>query len=139
MAGIGFELKKLFKDSGFFSNLRAYAYSALVSLGPFIMCTVVIVIIMQFLEFMDFPFKDRELFISSVVYAFVFSQIIASGFKMLITRFIADMLYSEKFEFIMPSLYGVLSIAVPLSGIAGMLFFWNSPLQIEIKLTAYLL
>ena len=46
MAGIGFELKKLFKDSGFFSNLRAYAYSALVSLGPFILCTIVIVAIM---------------------------------------------------------------------------------------------
>ena len=139
MAGIGFELKKLFKDSGFFSNLKAYAYSALVSLGPFIMCTIVLVAIMQFLQYMNFSFKDQELFIASVVYAFIFSQIIASGFKMIITRFIADMLYSEKFEFIMPSLYGVLSIAVPLSGIAGILFFWNSPLQTEIKLTAYLL
>jgi polysaccharide biosynthesis protein PelG len=139
MAGIGFELKKLFKNSGFFNNLRAYAYSALVSLGPFIMCTVVIVIIMQLLEFMDFSFKDRELFISSVVYAFIFSQIFASGFKMIITRFIADMLYSEKFEFIMPSLYGVLSLAVPLSGIIGILFFWNSPLQFEIKFVTYLL
>src|SRR5665647_23634 len=109
MAGIGFELKKLFKDSGFFSNLRAYAYSALVSLGPFILCTIVIVTIMVFLEYMDFSFKDRELFLASVVYAFVFSQIIASGFKMMITRFIADMLYNEKFEFIIPSLYGALS------------------------------
>ncbi|MBE3094134.1 MAG: hypothetical protein IMZ52_03815, partial [Actinobacteria bacterium] len=93
MAGIGFELKKLFKDSGFFSNLRAYAYSALVSLGPFILCTIVIVAIMQFMGYMDVSFKDRELFIASVVYAFIFSQIIASGFKMIITRFIADMLY----------------------------------------------
>jgi len=139
MAGIGFELKKLFKDSGFFSNLRAYAYSALVSLGPFILCTIVIVAIMQFLGYMDVSFKDKELFIASVVYAFIFSQIIASGFKMMITRFIADMLYGEKFEYIMPSLYGVLSIAVPLSGIIGILFFWNSPLQFEIKLVSYLL
>jgi polysaccharide biosynthesis protein PelG len=139
MAGIGFELKKLFKDSGFFSNLRAYAYSALVSLGPFILCTIIIVAIMQFLGYMNVSFKDRELFIASVVYSFIFSQIIASGFKMMVTRFIADMLYGEKFEYIMPSLYGVLSIAVPLSGIIGILFFWNSPLQFEIKLVSYLL
>ena len=139
MAGIGFELKKLFKDSGFFSNLRAYAYTALVSLGPFILCTIIIVAIMQFLGYMDVSFKDRELFIASVVYSFIFSQIIASGFKMMVTRFIADMLYSEKFEYIMPSLYGVLSTAVPLSGIIGILFFWNSPIQFEIKLVSYLL
>ncbi len=139
MAGIGFELKKLFKGSGFFSNLRAYAYSALVSLGPFILCTIVIVAIMQFLGYMDISFKDRELFIASVVYAFIFSQIIVSGFKMIITRFIADMLYSEKFEYIMPSLYGVLCTVIPISGITGILFFWNSPLQFEIKLVSYLL
>lgn len=139
MAGIGFELKKLFKGSGFFSNLRAYAYSALVSLGPFILCTLIIVTILQFLEYMDISFRDKELFIASVVYAFIFSQIIASGFKMMITRFIADMLYSEKFEYIIPSLYGVLSIALPVSGIIGIIFFWNSPLRFEIKLVSYLL
>jgi polysaccharide biosynthesis protein PelG len=139
MAGIGFELKKLFKDSGFFSNLRAYAYSALVSLGPFILATLIIVTILQFMEYMDISFRDRELFIASVVYAFIFSQIIASGFKMMITRFIADMLYSEKFEYIIPSLYGVLITAVPISGIIGIIFFWNSPLQFEIKLVSYLL
>ncbi len=66
MAGIGFELKKLFKDSGFFSNLRAYAYSALVSLGPFILCTIVIVAIMRFMGYMDISFKDRELFIAQL-------------------------------------------------------------------------
>jgi polysaccharide biosynthesis protein PelG len=139
MAGIGFELKKLFKEAGFFSSLRAYAYSALVLLGPFVLCTVVIVAIMQLLGYIDVSFKDRELFIASVVYAFIFSQIMVSGFKMMISRFISDMLYSEKFEFIMPSLYGVLSIAVPLSGIIGILFFWNSPIQFEIKLVSYLL
>ncbi len=139
MAGIGFELKKLFKESGFFSSIRAYAYSAIVSLGPFILCTIVIVAIVQFMGYMNVSFKDKELFIASVVYAFIFSQIIASIFKMMITRFIADMLYSEKFEYIMPSLYGVLSIAIPLSGIIGILFLWNSPLQFELKLISYLL
>lgn len=139
MAGIGFELKKLFKPRGFFSSIRAYAYSALVSLGPFILCTLVIVALMQFLDYMDFPFKDRELFIATVVYAFIFSQILASGFKMMITRFIADMLYSERFEYIMPSLYGVLTIAIPICGALGFAFLYNSPLSFEIKLISYLL
>jgi len=139
MAGIGFELKKLFKGEGLFSKIRAYSYSALVSLGPFILCTLIIAGVMVFMNFMDVPFKDRELFIATVVYAFIFAQIFASGFKMLITRFIADMLYKEKYELVLPSLYGVLSIAVLISGIAAILFYWNSPLPFILKSASYLL
>ena len=139
MAGIGFELKKIFKEEGFFSKVRAYAYSALVSIGPFILCTMIIAGIIVFMNFMDVTFKNRELFIATVVYAFIFAQIFASGFKMLITRFIADMLYKEKYELVLPSLYGVISIAVLLSGIAAIIFYWNSPLPLPIKFVSYLL
>jgi polysaccharide biosynthesis protein PelG len=139
MAGIGFELKKLFKDRGFFSNIKAYAYSALVSLGPFILCTVVIVAILLFLNLMNVPFKEKELFIATVVYAFIFAQLIASGFKMIITRYISDMLYDEKFEYILPSLYGLLSIVIIIAGVIGIVFYFRSPLPIELKLVSYLL
>ena len=139
MAGIGFELKKLFKGSGFFSRIRAFAYSALVSLGPFILCTIIIAAILTFMGIMDIQYKDRELFIATIVYCFIFSQIIASGFKMIITRFIADALYEEKFNLILPSLYGLLSTVVLFSGIAGILFFWKSPLPFNLKLASYLL
>ncbi len=139
MAGIGFELKKLFKDKGFFSNIKAYAYSALVSLGPFILCTIVIVAVLLFLNLMNVPFKEKELFIATVVYAFIFAQIIASGFKMIITRYISDMLYDEKFEYILPSLYGLLSIVIIIAGVIGIVFYFRSPLPIELKLVSYLL
>lgn len=139
MAGIGFELKKLFKEKGFFGNIKAYAYSAVVSLGPFILCTLAVVTMQILLSYIDAPFKDKELFIATVVYTFIFSQIIVSGFKMIITRFISDMVYEEKFEYIMPSLYGVLSIVVLLGGITGIIFYWRSPLSPEIKIVSYLL
>ena len=139
MAGIGFELKKLFKGKGVLSSIKAYAYSALVAVGPFILCVIVIVSILLFMNFMNVTFKERELFIATVVYAFIFSQIITSGFKMIVTRFISDMLYSKKFEYILPSLYGVLSIVLVISGAAAIIFFWNSPISIEIKITSYLL
>ena len=139
MAGIGFELKKLFKGKGVLSSIKAYAYSALVAVGPFILCVIVIVSILLFMNFINVTFKEKELFIATVVYAFIFSQIIVSGFKMIVTRFISDMLYSKKFEYILPSLYGVLSIVLVISGAAAIIFFWNSPISIEIKITSYLL
>ena len=139
MAGIGFELKKLFKDRGLFSNIRAYAYSALISLGPFILCTIIIAAILIFSSYMNVAYKDRELFIATIVYAFIFSQIIASGFKMVITRFIADMLYKQKYDYILPSLYGILTIVIIFAGSAGILFYLKSPLPFAIKLISYLL
>ncbi|MCL5071769.1 MAG: exopolysaccharide Pel transporter PelG [Actinobacteria bacterium] len=139
MAGIGFELKKLFKETGFFSRIRAFTYSALVSLGPFVLCTIIIASILLFMNYMNISYKERELFIATIVYCFIFSQIIASGFKMVITRYIADTLYKEKFDMILPSLYGVLTVVIIFAGAAGILFFWSSPLPMILKLVSYLL
>jgi len=139
MAGIGFELKKLFKGKGFFSNIKAYLYSALVSLGPFILATIMIVSIQLLLVYMDKPLKEKELFIAIVIYSFIFAQIITSGFTMIITRFVSDMLYSKRLGYILPSLYGVITLVVPITAVPAILFLWNSPVLLEIKLTSYLL
>ena len=139
MAGIGFELKKLFKGKGFLSAIKAYLYSALVSLGPFILCTVIVVFIQVLLVVMDRPILEKELFIASVIYAFIFAQIITSGFTMLITRFISDMLYSKKFEDILPSLYGIISLVCVIGSVPAIMFLWRSPLPIEVKLVSYIL
>ncbi len=139
MAGIGFELKKLFKPTGFLSKVRAIAYSALVSLGPFILCTATIVILIIFLNIMKIPYKERELFIATIVYVFIFSQIISSGFKMIITRYIADTLYEENYKDILPSLSGLLSIVVFISSVCAIAFYWYSPLPFYIKFTSYVL
>jgi len=139
MAGIGFELKKLFRGKGFLSNIKAYLYSALVSLGPFILATIMIVSIQLLLFYMDRPLKEKELFIATVIYSFIFAQIITSGFTMLITRFISDMLYTKKLDHILPSLYGIITLVVPIAAIPAILFLWNSPILLETKFTSYLL
>ena len=37
MAGIGFELKKLFKKSGLAATARAYGYAGIICAGPMIL------------------------------------------------------------------------------------------------------
>ncbi len=139
MAGIGFELKKLFENKGLFGSIKAYVYSVMVSLGPFILATIMIVSIQLLLVFMDRPLKEKELFIATVIYAFIFAQILTSGFTMIITRFVSDMLYSRKLYRILPSLYGIIMIAVPISAILPVVFLWDSPLPFSVKLASYLL
>lgn len=37
MAGIGFELKKLFRRKGLFASLRAYGYAGIICTGPMLL------------------------------------------------------------------------------------------------------
>ncbi|MBC7332879.1 MAG: exopolysaccharide Pel transporter PelG [Actinobacteria bacterium] len=139
MAGVGFELKKLFRTKGFLGAARAYVYSTIVTVGPFAFCTILIVTLLILLNYLKVPFKEKELFVATIVYAFIFSQIVSSGFRMIITRFIADTLYRRQFDDILPSLYGLLSIVVTVGGVIGVLFMYSSPLPFEVKLLSYLL
>lgn len=139
MAGIGFELKKLFNKKGLFNNFKAYLYSTIVTIGPFILCAAMITSMQIILKYLDINFLERELFLATVVYAFIFSQIITSGFSMIITRYIADKLYNEEFEDILPSLYGIISICLVLGGIIGIAFLYNSSINWQLALVSYLL
>ena len=46
MAGIGFELKKLFKKSGLAATARAYGYAGIICAGPMILGIVLLLGIM---------------------------------------------------------------------------------------------
>ncbi|MDR3588267.1 MAG: exopolysaccharide Pel transporter PelG [Negativicutes bacterium] len=139
MAGIGFELKKLFLDKSTIGYLRAYSYTAIVTTGPFVLMTSMVLIIQLMLYIFDTPYYDNQLFIASVVYPFIFSQVFSSSFAMLITRYIADKLYSRQFEDVLPSLFGVLALALAVAAVPAVLFFWNKPLSIEMKLATFVL
>lgn len=139
LAGIGFELKKLFNHKGFFSNIKAYAYSTIVSVGPFILCTTMIISIQLILYLMKVSVIERELFLATIVYTFIFSQIITSGFSMVITRFISDKLYSKEFEDILPSFYGITIICLIIGSIPALIFYIKSPLPFTVKFLSYTL
>lgn len=139
MAGIGFELKKLFKHKSLLFSIRAYLFSGLVSAGPLLLCTTMITILQFILTKTKIAFDQRELFLAATVYAFIFSQIITSGFSMIITRFVSDKIYTNDSEDIPASLYGVISVCLIIGGIIGGVFYYKSNLQISFKLSAYIL
>jgi uncharacterized membrane protein len=139
LAGIGFELKKLFGSKGFLGNVKAYAYAGLISIGPQLICVGMIITLQLILAKIDTPFADKELFIAGVVYAFIFSQIITSGFLMSVTRYISDMLYQERNEMVLASFYGLTALCLMIGGVAGFLFYYKSSIDIIFKLTSYIL
>lgn len=138
MAGIGFQLKKMFNERGFLANVRAYSYSAIVTVGPLALCILLMTFVQQLLLAVDTPYAERELFLAASEYALIFSQIITGGFNLIVSRYVADQIYLEKYENILSSMYGVMSICVLLGGVSAFVFFLFSPLDLTFKFVTYI-
>lgn len=139
MAGIGFELKKLFKDKSAFGYAKTYAYTAVVTVGPFLLAVLLLLVLQLLLKEGEVPYAFRMVYQCSIVYALVFSQILSSGFSMIITRFVADQLYAGQEEYILPSLHCMVVVALACGAPVAILFLWSSPLDFLLKALTYVL
>ncbi len=139
MAGIGFELKRLFKDKGLIAKAKAGFYSVFVTIGPVIISVMVITGLYLLLEVIGMHKKDIDLVQATILYSFMFSVIFTSGYGMMLSRYLSDRLYMEIREDILPSLYGSLAVIILICGLSGFAFYFRSPLPLLYKTFAYLL
>ena len=106
MAGIGFELKKLFNSRGLFASFRAYGYAGVVCTGPMLLGIVLLLGVMYLCDKTGGSRHSRELLVCMITYTLLFSLTVTSFLSMVVTRFIADMLYEEKYDMVLPSFWG---------------------------------
>lgn len=139
MAGIGFQLKKLFYKRGLANTLKAYFYSTFVSIGPVIISVIAINFMQFFLKELGVDRLDMELLQATIMYSFMFAVVLSSGYCMFISRYLSDVLYDGKDEDILPALLASLASVVVICGIAGIIFYSRSPLPIFYKVLAYCL
>ncbi|AZN39576.1 exopolysaccharide Pel transporter PelG [Paenibacillus albus] len=138
MAGIGFELRKLFREQGLINNVKAYAFSALTTIGPMVLSIILIIALQRMMDYNHATFLDWELYIATVQYCFIFSIIITSGISLLLTRFIADMIFQKKYNYLLSSYYGALIILLPVGALVAYLFLQTVSANADYKLAAYL-
>ncbi len=139
MAGIGFELKKLYKDRGLMANARAYLYSIFVTVGPVVISVTAITFMQFMLKYIGVERYERDILQATIMYSFIFSVIISSGYCMMLSRYLSDRLYLGEKEDILPSLYGSLAIILMVAGLAACIFYYMSPLDTAYRFSAYLL
>jgi uncharacterized membrane protein len=139
MAGVGFELRRLFGNKGFFTNLRAYFVSTVITVGPTVLCILLMTSGERLLRYYGESYINRELFLGTLTYAFDFSLIITGGYSMLTSRYIADCLFEKKFNNIMPSLFGICVVSLGTAFLTGILFFQRSPIALHVKILSYTL
>ena len=133
MAGIGFELKKLFKKSGLAATARAYGYAGIICAGPMILGIVLLLGIMFLCNQTGGTRFERELLICMVTYSLLASLTVTSFLSMVVTRFLADMLYEEKLEAILPSFWGSTGIMLIAGGILYGIFLIFSGVGLDRK------
>jgi len=138
MAGIGFQLRKLFDKQGLFNMVKAYSYSSVISVGPMLACMAMLLVIQIMLFRYQVPFAERELFLVSTVYSFIFSFIVTNIMSIFITRTVSDMLYLKQYGQILPSLYGSLKLNMIIASVPGLLFVLFSKLELVMKINLFL-
>lgn len=122
MAGIGFELKKMFSKKGLLSMLKAYGYAGVVCVGPMILGVVLLLGIRVLAGLGGASEHELELLNCMVTYTLLASMLITNTFSLVTTRFTADQIYMEKNEQIMPSFWGSVSVMLVLGGIVYGIF-----------------
>ena len=114
MAGIGFELKKLFRRKGLFASLRAYGYAGIICTGPMLLGVVLQFGILLLCGWVGAQRDQQDLLVCMITYTLLFSLTVTSFFSMPVTRYLADMLYEEQEQTILPSFWGSSSIMLVL-------------------------
>ena len=125
MAGIGFQLNKLFQKKGVLNLCRAYVYAGVISIGPMILYVIMLLGMALVTLVAGMEQQDREVLNCMLTYSLLVSLFSSNCHSMVLTRYVADQLYEKKYARIMPSVYGdcciQLIVVLPLYGI--FLFF----------------
>lgn len=106
MAGIGFELKKLFQKKGVLNNAKAYGYATVICAGPMLLGVILLLGIMFLCNVFGTSKYDRELLICMITYTLLASVTVTSFFSMVVTRYVADMLFEGKERAVLPCFWG---------------------------------
>jgi uncharacterized membrane protein len=123
MAGIGFELKKIYRKKNIVNILHGIGYSTMVTVGPTIITILVIMAMYRLLRLSHVSYADRELLSSTALYAFIFPLIISTPFNSVLSRYIADKIFEQKLDDILPSYYVGIVLTVSIQAMLAIPFY----------------
>lgn len=131
MAGIGFELKKIYGRKTLASNLWGTLYATMLTIGPTVLSAVLMLVLNILLSRSGLTVLESRFFISSTTYAFLTALLVSVFFSTPVSRYIADCIYLGRESEIFPSAFGVLAFTTAISGIVMSLLcagiYFHSP------------
>ncbi|MBQ2921988.1 MAG: exopolysaccharide Pel transporter PelG [Tyzzerella sp.] len=139
MAGIGFELKKLFHKKGVLNTAKAYGYATVICAGPMLLGVILLLGIMALCSFFGTDTHTRELLICMITYTLLASVTVTSFFSMVVTRYVADMLFEDKNRAVLPAFWGSTVIMMAVGSILYGIFLIFSGATLTQGILCYIL
>ena len=139
MAGIGFELKKLFLNKGIVLQARANLYASLVIAGPTLMGVLLLLGTRYISSFGGATNHQQDLIVVLITYSLLFSLILTSSLLFVLSRFVADMLYISQYERVLPSMYGAISLFLVIGTVLWGGFLLINDLKFDYSLYSFIL
>lgn len=139
MAGVGFELKKLFRSKrGYLDTVRGYLVTAAVTEGPMVLNIVLLFSVRLLLRLYGAGYNVQELYLITTTYVMIFSLLLSNVFLMLVSRFISDSIYQDRKEQILPSFFSLLFYLLVLGGLVSGIYLMLLDLRFTYKVLLFL-
>lgn len=123
MASLGKTINKSFEKKTITSTAFGMILSTLTTVAPMFLIIGGILVMYQILDYSDVIYADRILFSSSILYIFIFGLLTTSPFNSVISRYVTDRIFEERYDAILPCFYGGLFLNLTFSSIIGIPFY----------------
>ena len=120
MAGIGFELRKVFSKQSVYSKLKGIVFATMTTIGPTIIFLILLLGINLAVDKLGVSPHEQLFFSSALLYVFISAIIISSALNTITSRFTSDMIFEKKEEYIPSALFGSMFICAILSALWGL-------------------
>lgn len=102
MAGIGVKLNRIYHKNTIVADIYGFFYSVVVTIAPVLVVIINLMLMQKVLKFNTVRYFDRELFSCTVLYIFIFSLLTTSPFNAVLSRYMSDVIFENRFEDVMP-------------------------------------
>lgn len=103
--GFGKKLTRIFRTNTIATSLYGFLYSAIVTIAPMFLIIGNVILMSYVLGYSKLGYASRELYTETVLYQFIFSLLAASPFNAVLSKYMSDLIYLEKFEDMWPCFY----------------------------------
>ena len=122
MGGIGIKLNRVFRHRSLFMHLYGFLYSTIVTVAPMFVVIGAILVSQILLHFETLGYMQRELFSDTVLYIFIFAVLFTSPLNAVLSKYISDIIFEEKYEDIIPCFHFGMWIVMSLGVLFGIPF-----------------
>ena len=102
MAGIGVKLKRIYHKNTITTNIIGFFYSTVVTIAPVLVVIINLMLMQKVLKFNTVRYIDREIFSCTVLYVFIFSLLTTSPFNAVLSRYMSDVIFEERYGDVQP-------------------------------------